>query len=359
MITQSTILTQIAAVTLAYLTNSILGNVTNKDTISGTNQVTISIIASGNVKLANGSPASALTNGQLFIVQDELGWGHQFVNQPYITTNLAWSGFVGNSLANHLQTNLVGYSNSLGAASEAMFSTQDFVNTNLVPNVNFWLKVAPEKTGIVVANGTPPTGGIGGSAVTPRHVLNCRHAPFQAGRSLFFVDDNGALVSRTVVESVTFGNGDIQVMILNANLPVTVHPFKVMQTNYLNQLPNAASGRLELLGMNQFNLIFPKVGGFRIDIPVVYTYSDLTWGWNQTVIGGDSGHPIMALVGTNLVLLSHWWHGDGYSGNGGDGPNYSLDFNTINATMHYLLTNNSVGSDYQLQPADLSAFPSY
>lgn len=352
MTTPATILAQLAAVTFAYLTNSLTGNLTNKDTITGTNSVTISVIASRNTKLSNGSSAVSLTNGQLFIVQDELGWGHQFINQPYNTSNSAWAGFIGASMANHLQTNLVGHSNSLGVASEAMFSTQDFAHTNLVPNVNFWLKVAPEKTGIVVANGAPPSGGIGGSSVTPRHVLNCNHAGFQAGRSLFFVDDNGTVISRTVVQSVYLGSNDVQVMILNADLPATVHPFKVLPTNYTNQLPNAASGRLEILGMNQQDLIFPRVG-FTTGGSVI-AYSDPAWdGWNQTIIGGDSGHPIMALVGTNLVLLSHWWF------SGGSGPDYSVSFDAINATLHYLSTNNAVGSDYQLQPADLSAFPSY
>lgn len=353
MIAPSTILTQLAAVTLAYLTNALPVNIeTNRDTIIGTNGVTISIISLGSAKLSNGSPATGLTNGQLFIVPDELGWGHQFLNQTYSTSNEAFVGFVGASLANHLQTNLAGHSNSLGVASEAMFSTQDFAHTNLVPNVNFWLKVAPEKTGIVVANGTPPSGNIGGSAVTPRHVLNCNHAGFGAGRALFFVDENGTVISRTVVQSVYLGSNDVQLMILNADLPATVHPFKVLPTNYTNQLPNAASGRLAILGMNQQDLIFPRIGFIAADS--IIAYSDPAWdGWNQTIIGGDSGHPIMALVGTNLVLLSHWWFA------GGSGPDYTVSFDAINASLHYLSTNNAVGSDYQLQPADLSAFPSY
>lgn len=353
MITTVSILSQLAAVTLAYQTNSSLGVLTNKDIVSGTNIISISIVANNNSKQPNGSAANALTNGQMFIVQDDFGWGHQFLVPP-VSSSLTtqFNRFVSSSLANHLQTNLV--ANTNGVASEAMFSTQDFTHTNFVPNVNFWLKVAPEKTGIVIAHGSPLTSSIGGSAVTPRHVLNCNHAAFGAGQSLFFVDDNGTAVCRTVTQSVYLGSNDVQVMILNADLPATVHPFKVLPASYTNQLPNAASGRLALVGMNQDNVMMPKTGSFSY-APAWYVIapSDSTWGnWSVTIRGGDSGHPLMMLAGTNLVLLSHWWYVVG-------GPDYSFNTAAINTKLHYLSTNNAAGSDYQLQPADLSAFPSY
>jgi hypothetical protein len=351
MITTSTILS-LAAMAVAYQTNSGSGNLTNKDTVSGTNNVTISVLVNGTAKSPTGSAVNNLTNGQIYIIQDELGWGHQFVNQPYNTASNAWSGFVPESLANHLMTNLAAHTN-LGVASEAMFSTQDFTHTNFVPNTNFWLKVAPEKTGIVIAHGSPLTSGIGGSAVTPRHVLNCNHAAFSAGQSLVFVDDHGAAVARTVTQSVYLGSNDVQVMLLNADLPATVHPFKVLPTSYTNQLPNAADGHLGSVGMNQDNWVFPKIITITPNPVGISALSDSTWGvWNKTIRGGDSGHPIMMLVGTNLVLLSHWWQTTA-------GPNYSANFAAINASLHYLSTNNAAGSDYQLQPADLSAFPSY
>jgi hypothetical protein len=53
-------------------------------------------------------------------------------------------------------------------------------------------------------------------------------------------------------------------------------------------------------------------------------------------------------------LVSHNWHAmNGY----GDGPNYALQFDAINEKMHYLSTNNSIGTNYQLTPFSLTNWP--
>ncbi len=348
--TSMPLLAQLASVALSYATNSISGTLTNQDMVVGTNS-TVLALANSNARRPDGTPATSLTNGQIFIVPDELGWGHQFVATGLSTASQGFNSFVPASAAYQMQTNLPARTNGLTVAARSLFSTQVFATTNFVPNPNFWLKFAPERTAMVVAQGTPPIGIIGGSAVTPRHVINCAHAPYSAGLNLFFVGSDGVVVSRSVVASVYLGSNDVQCALLSADLPATVTPFKVLPADFRNQLPSAAIGHLQLVGGNQFQQMVPKAAA--ISQTSVTALSDPAWGaWNASIIAGDSGHPIAALIQTNLVLVSHWWWSGG-------GPSYADSFNAINAKLHYLSTNNGLASDYQLTPVSLSAWPTY
>jgi dihydroxyacetone kinase len=75
--------------------------------------------------------------------------------------------------------------------------------------------------------------------------------------------------------------------------------------------------------------------------------------FNRVPTGGDSGHPVAMLIGTNLVLCGHVYS------SGTESPNYAEMIPAINAAMHFLSTNNVTGTDYQIQNADLSAFQTY
>ena len=77
----------------------------------------------------------------------------------------------------------------------------------------------------------------------------------------------------------------------------------------------------------------------------------LTTNWNVALRGGDSSNPEMLLIGNQLVLASHnlWFQG---------GPDYAVQVNAINQQMHYLSTNNNVGTDYQLTQFPMTNWPS-
>src|SRR5208283_2429756 len=69
--------------------------------------------------------------------------------------------------------------------------------------------------------------------------------------------------------------------------------------------------------------------------------------WNIALYGGDSSNPEMFLIGNQFVLVSHNFTGV-------YGPNYAFQIDAINQQMHYLSTNNAVGTDYQLTPFSLT-----
>jgi hypothetical protein len=73
--------------------------------------------------------------------------------------------------------------------------------------------------------------------------------------------------------------------------------------------------------------------------------------WGVNLQGGDSSDPGRVLVGNRLVLVTH-----NYTLR--YGPDYAKQFDAINQQMHYLSTNNAVGTDYQLTPFLLTNWPS-
>lgn len=61
----------------------------------------------------------------------------------------------------------------------------------------------------------------------------------------------------------------------------------------------------------------------------------------------------MLLINNQFVLVTHNY--TGYQV--GSGPNYAYQIDAINQTMHYLSTNNNVGTDYQLTQFSLTNWP--
>jgi hypothetical protein len=285
-----------------------------------------------------------------------------------------FSGLARGSLGYSLATNLFARTNfSPSAKADFMFGTKDYSTIHFVRNPDFWLGLPPQLTAIVIGAGAGTNTGtrsylasdgttnqyIGGAAISPVHVVNCRHAPFVAGNVLLFVDRKGRPVLRTVVGNVDCG-GDINVSLLNRPLPSTIHPFALLPPDMTNYLPGAENSYVySFVAQNQRQQIYPvKIGWFG-DAKVNYWIftclpdtSHFPTNWGYMPVAGDSGHPIMALVGTNLLLAGHWT-------SPASGPLYNAYYSNINLAMHWLSTNYSIGSDYHLATGDLSGFTYY
>ncbi|MGA3265498.1 MAG: hypothetical protein ABSE16_01595 [Verrucomicrobiota bacterium] len=347
----------------SFITNSTSGTMTNSDSIYGTNAY-VSLTSQYPLIDVYGNSVYTFTNSGTYAVIGPDGRGWQSVVTVPRDVVIRFGQYLPGSLAYEMVTNAQVSTNGLNpAASEPMFSTDDFVHSNYVRNSQFWLAKCPEKTAIVIANGagvTTENYQIGGSAISPVHVVNCTHAPFTTGGSLLFVDDYGSNYIRSVIAYTNLLNNvdgnDINVCLLNSPLPSTVHPFMLMPTNYAVYIPGATnSPQIQEIGCNQAKAMFPTLCSGSWANQYSYIAASGLWVdsvWNYTPVVGDSGHPIMALVGTNLVLLSHWYSPV-------SGPNY-VDYEAqINSAMHFLSTNNSLSTDYQISTINLSAYPQY
>ncbi len=173
------------------------------------------------------------------------------------------------------------------------------------------------------------------------------------GSLVAFLDTNNVIYWRTTLQRFDIA-GDTSVGILNADLPPSVGFLPVGPTNFSSYLPNDGSSIVQGIGMNQDARIFSQ--------PMMIGSPDITWNsqnpvpfglgtnWNVTIRGGDSSDPAMFVISNQLVLVSHNFFVGG-------GPNYALQIDAVNQGMHYLSTNNSVGTDYQLTQFPFTNWP--
>lgn len=282
------------------------------------------------------------------------------------STNAVWQMAINvyGTLEYHLATNAVGYANGYSGSSTDetelsgwTYATYSAANmallTNAVWSTNFWLHGVQglSATPIGISNGVGTQTLL--TMVSPRHYLRATHVGFPPGM-IAFLDTNNIIYWRIALQQVDIGN-DTSVGILNTDLPPSVGYLPIVPPNLSSYLPTNALSYVQGIGMNQFARVFSQPMSFGIPSPgLVQWYFNvppfgLGTNWLGTIQGGDSSSPERFIIGNQLVLVSHI--------TSGFGPNYSLQFDAINQAMHYLSTNNSVGTDYQLTPFSLTNWP--
>ena len=268
------------------------------------------------------------------------------------------------TLAYHLSTNAVGHANGLTGTFSDMCPLSGWTSdtysganlahlTNSVWSTNFWLAGVQglSATCIGYSNGTAATFLI--TMISPRHFLYAHHVGW-AGSLYAFLDTNNVIYWRSPVQGVQIGDSDTSVGIMNADLPPSVGFLPVLPTNCTNYLPSDGLSYVQGIGMNQDNKIFGQPTTFSpISVswnPAATAPFGLGTNWNVALRGGDSSDPERLLIGNQLVLTTQHFHAT-------DGPNLVSQFDAINQQMHYLSTNNNVGTDYQLTTFSLTNWP--
>jgi hypothetical protein len=224
--------------------------------------------------------------------------------------------------------------------------------------------------------------------VSPRHYLCAHHTCFTAffsgltnngiitnGHGALFVATNGASYWRTNVQHMpAVPYADIEVGILNEDLPSSVGFLPLFPANYTNKIPPIpftatpdAKSIIECFWYNRFchapaaSLAFYNYGSIMFNgaVPVPFGITDTNLTVCELCAGlwsGDSSKPIRTLVGNQIVLLSHAMQqvfaGTNWVNHAGTGPNYALYIPSINATMHRLSASNGC-PDYQLTTVTL------
>jgi len=204
--------------------------------------------------------------------------------------------------------------------------------------------------------------GMGGQGlmtmVSPRHYLCATHMHPEAYLAAF-LDTNNVIYWRTTLQRVDVGN-DTSIGILNTDLPPSVGYMPVIPTNFSNYLPANGTSWVQGIAMNQGMSLFSQP--MTLGNPYINWSSSavapfgLVTNWNFHIVGGDSSDPNVFLINNQMVLVTHNYQESTNTWTGG-GPNYAYQFDVINQKAHYLSTNNSVGSDYQLTPYCLTNWP--
>ena len=306
-----------------------------------------------------------------FIVNETNGGNYSVVitNTAGSVTSLVWSvvmTFAGSyidvgTLAYHLSTNAAAHTNWYGIPTVqlANWEYKGYSGTNMpyltnaVWATNFWLHGVEglSATSIGASNGLGGQGLI--TMVSPRHFLFATHIFIQSMQA--FLDTNNILYWRTVLQQTNLGN-DISVGILDNDLPSAVGFLPVLSPSFTNYFTTNSFSFFEGIGMNQDMRVFSQPMVF--DGPILTHWSPAvscpfgpSLNWNLQIRTGDSSDPVRLLIENRLVLVSHNFHVF-------DGPNYSLQKNNINLAMHFLSTNNSASSDYQVTLFELTNWPS-
>lgn len=226
---------------------------------------------------------------------------------------------------------------------------------NFVRNPNFWLR------GMNGLLATHVGYGPGATAITPWHVLEANHNKNDLGSKLTFCDQANQTILRTVVDGTEIRpdiKSDIWLAVLNEALPGSITPMLLMPPDWTQ---HATSRRLAVAAMNQassfgaatlFSFQHPVPGWFRYG----FVYSALAGAPTvqfKLLHAGDSGYPIVALVGTNLVFLGHITFESGSASfMGPDYSHYLSDIQTAIAT----LGPNRTARAQKIRTADLSRF---
>lgn len=268
------------------------------------------------------------------------------------------------TLAYHLATNAVGYARSYSGKYGEMLLLSNWTYaaysrtnlgllTNAVWSSHFWLHGVRGLTATAIGY----SNGLGGQGlvtmVSPRHYLFATHM-HPEGYLIAFLDTNNVISWRKTLQRADVAT-DTSVGILNADLAPSVGYLPVAPPDLSRYLSANGSSIVQGVGMNQSMLLFSQPMFFGNPSMVLWNSQSavplgLGTNWNVGIRGGDSSDPDMLLIGNQLVLVSH--HSAISAG-----PNYASQINAINQSMHFLSTNNHVGTDYQLTIFSLTNWP--
>ena len=283
----------------------------------------------------------------------------------YVTLTYDGSYIAPGTLAYYLSTNAVGRASGFTATFSNMcplsgwtWDTYSGANlahlTNSVWSTDFWLAGVQglSATCIGYSNGTAAQ--FLTTMVSPRHCLFAYHSGM-GGSPIAFLGTNNMIYWRTLVQGVRVDTSDTAVGILNEDLPPSVGFLAILATNWSNYLPTSSTSYVQGIGMNQDNKVFSQPTTFS-SLSVSYNPTamapfGLGTNWNVAIRQGDSSDPERLLIGNQLVLTTQHY-------TAGSGPNLASQFDAINQQMHYLSTNNNVGTDYQLTQFSLTNWPS-
>ena len=232
-------------------------------------------------------------------------------------------------LGNKVRTNWVSGIKStliklmIPGADRRLFSGFTQSTFSWVRNPASWVRVF-NWTGY--AAGINGLGGVGGGTlITRRHVLLANHVPYPARPfDIFFVNASSRTFTYKVTNVQQVGSTDIAIGTLDRDADPSLIVYRVLPDNWTQYIANKAESfnKMGVIGTTQ-SFVLPVLysgqtrkvstadvtkieGGLAgVDIPAF----EVARAFGDAIIGGDSGNPIFAMLGDELVLLGAMYTG--------------------------------------------------
>lgn len=195
----------------------------------------------------------------------------------------------------------VDYPPSGAVANSAMM----YLNSPFKPNPKFWAK----DVDFSCASPWNSAGGSvrAGTAISPRHIVFAKHFPLWKDVRVVFVGNDGSPCACYVDKVKALRKGDIMIASLDAELPPTVTPAKILPANYTNfigqveGLPAVAMTQEEKatvwdLTPLSTNSVYDLFNFLRTENPPRSQY-------RVKIRSGDSGSPVFLIAGREPILL--------------------------------------------------------
>ena len=254
------------------------------------------------------------------------------------------------------------------ATQQLIYTSQDHASPSYVRNNSFFLSSLVDAFTCFSPWNSVGANRRAGTAITKRHAVLANHYKYGSGTTVRFITADNATVTRTVVQSARIyvnGSGtDAYMVLFDSDLPESITPCKLFPSNYPNYLPagadpdSHAATDIPLLAIDQEEkgivLDFNKRGFPFEDPAVIYNSPKLSdrLDFYESIIVGDSGNPIFAVIGSELWLLSTFW--GSYVG-----PFYGGMVSELNAMITTLDTLQGDLTGYTVTEGDLSIYTTY
>jgi hypothetical protein len=340
----------------------------------------------------NGNKLEWVSNGTARVLAKILGITRQAkfavstVAAQEFTEYLSFAaGTFGKDVTDAIDGAIAAVTAETAATVNTVYSTQNHTDGIYVRNPDCWAKDF-DLTCTSPWNSTAANG-MAGTAISPRHVVFAQHWYVLNNATMRFVTQDNQVITRTLKNSVYVGAStgankwtDINIGILDADLPESITPAKILPADWTDYFPTTSStnslGTTHLNALLRFPILYldqeekALVGEWmytRLANVSANNYPHMGWvppAVNSTrrllyelPISGDSGNPNFAIVNGETVLLFCFY-------GAGGGPDLSQYKTEIEAAMATLSNGQglSVGeitngnTPYTLSIADLSGF---
>ena len=199
----------------------------------------------------------------------------------------------------------------------------------------------------------------GATAVTRRHIMMAKHFPLSVSDKLWFVTADGTWIQRTMSRIASDGSKDISVGLLDAELPSTITPVKVVPSDFETYFDRDSGGQIDsnsrpiVMGFDheKKGLLFQLSRASNAANNVTYFDGSLVPSpydeMAEDLESGDSGNPLFIIIDGEPVLITSFYTTE-------TSPAYNKYISTINALIASVDSSEGISTGYTLTEKNLS-----